>query len=75
MNSEIRNYCRIRGCMRTRKPSEIMCVTHWWQVPEPMRRRIWTLYRTQRGTIEHLRAIQEAISHVNALEENAGHEP
>jgi hypothetical protein len=62
--------CPINGCDRRRLPQQVMCKKHWWAVPPELRKRIWRLYQTDRGSAEHLAAIREAIDLVSV-----GHSP
>lgn len=38
-----------------------LCPTHWEEAPEPLRNLIWTLYRKERGSIQHRRAVAAAL--------------
>ncbi len=39
----------------------IFCPTHWFQVPQALRDRIWELYRVARGSPAHRQAVLQAI--------------
>ena len=57
--------CPILGCSGQRKRGHVMCPRHWFTVEPDLRERIWNLFKTRRGSPEHLRAIAEAIEQVN----------
>jgi hypothetical protein len=53
--------CPVPGCDRSRRPSQVMCRTHWFRVPKPLRDQIWFEYRSHRGSGAHLALILEAV--------------
>jgi hypothetical protein len=53
--------CRANGCTRTRRRMDVLCRPCWYGVPEPLRDEIWRLYRTAQGSLDHLRAVAEAV--------------
>jgi hypothetical protein len=66
--------CPVAGCTRHRRGvDELMCPTHWYMVPRPLRSRVWLAWRRYQhgpGTIEQLRAAQGAA--VEAVERAEG---
>lgn len=54
------NACPAR-CGRTRSAGHVLCRECWHAVAANIRRRVWRLYREQRGSPEHLGAIRDAI--------------
>jgi hypothetical protein len=56
--------CKIPGCERTRQPDQLMCRTHWYQVPQRLRQRVWAEFRHAAGSRAHLAACHEAIESV-----------
>jgi uncharacterized damage-inducible protein DinB len=67
-----RRNCPIHGCHSSVRGHYVMCPHHWFDVSGELRKRIWNLYQTQRGSTEHLAAIQEAIDEVNEQHSVAG---
>lgn len=67
--------CPIDGCTGRRKRNQVLCVTHWFQVPQALRERIWSLYRTAPGSPDHLRALAEAKRIVNDKQQPAPSSP
>ncbi|HEY6141666.1 MAG TPA: hypothetical protein VI670_28225 [Thermoanaerobaculia bacterium] len=54
------NRCPV--CRVAIKAGRLLCARHWFQVPKPLRDRIWQLSRTARGSEEHRAACFEAIA-------------
>lgn len=44
----------------------ILCRRDWFRVPNDLRQKVWRLYSSARGSVEHLRAIAEARAWVRA---------
>lgn len=59
--------CAIRGCTAGRGEGQIMCRKHWGQVPKALQTRVYAEYHRKQGSAAHLRAISDAIRHVNDL--------
>lgn len=66
------NSCPI--CKLAVRPKNLMCRTHWYMVPAPIRTEVWRAYHQyemrprDRGRIENLRAAQrKAIEAVEAI--------
>lgn len=53
--------CPAPDCPGERDGGQIACRTHWFRLPNDLRRRIWRLYRDARGSIVHLESVREAI--------------
>jgi hypothetical protein len=51
--------CLAVACARGRAPEQLFCSRHWYELPLELRSRIWRLYRTERGSVAHRRAIAE----------------
>lgn len=60
--------CPINGCRRTKEPIHVVCRTHWLRLSKADRERIWQLFKTERGSDNHLMAIQAAIEQLEAEE-------
>ena len=62
--------CGRPGCIHSCRENELMCRTHWYLVPRPLRAKVWSAYRAWehgRGDLRTLRAAQqEAIDAVVA---------
>ena len=62
--------CMRPGCVRPASERWVLCRTHWWLVPRPLRTKVWDAYRAWEhgyGDIEVLHsAQQEAIDAVIA---------
>jgi len=56
--------CPVNGCRRTRNKDQVMCSRHWYQVPKPIRDRVWAEYRRAPGSEAHRAAVAEAIRSV-----------
>jgi len=67
MAKRVYKSCPVRGCRGHRGPTEVMCPSCWFKVPNGLRSEIWQHYRSQPGSEKHLRAIRAAIVHVNKL--------
>jgi hypothetical protein len=59
--------CPVAGCLDSRKPSQVMCKTHWHMVPRNLRERVLRLFSTERGSAKHRRATFDAVETVNNL--------
>jgi hypothetical protein len=57
--------CPVDGCTGRRTAMQVMCGGCWFKVPKPLRDRIWRLFKTARGSAEHLQAIRQAIGAVH----------
>lgn len=68
MPANPRKQCPINGCPRPKDPMHVMCRTHWYRVAKADRDRIWSLFETERGSDNHLMAIQAAIEQIEAEE-------
>lgn len=55
--------CRHPRCETPIAPHELACRTHWYQLPTPLRNRIWRHYRHDPGGPHHLAAVADAIRH------------
>lgn len=56
--------CPANGCTEQVDHERLMCVKHWYMVPRPLRRAVWTEY--ERGdAITHARVCARAIDVVN----------
>lgn len=58
--------CPVSGCPKQLPAHLAFCAQHWFMVPNDLQRRIWRLFDTQAGSIEHRRAIREAARVVDA---------
>src|SRR5678815_3568531 len=59
--------CPVRYCPnRKRSEADLFCRGHWFQVPKPIRDRIWELFRSGLKKDEHRRLCAEALSILNA---------
>ena len=62
--------CARPGCIVPAAERQLMCRTHWWLVPRPIRTKVWRAYRAWEhgyGTLSALRtAQQEAVDAVVA---------
>lgn len=58
--------CPIEGCTARISGINIMCRDHWGVVSPETQRRVWRLYRGNRGSAEHLGAINDAITEAEA---------
>jgi hypothetical protein len=67
MTKQTKHTCAIRGCTTGRGEGQIMCRPHWNQVPKPLQNRVYAEYHRKQGSQAHLRAIGDAIRHVNDL--------
>lgn len=48
------------------KPTEILCKTHWFSVPQPLRDEVWRQYRSAPGSTEHRVAVRQALEAARA---------
>lgn len=54
--------CARPDCGMPTAEGHLMCRTHWWLVPRPLRTKVWGAYRAWehgRGDLEVLRAAQQ----------------
>ena len=60
--------CRMPGCPAGVGRLRLMCRPHWYQVPKPLRDRVWATWRSGAGmfTPEYRQAVREAIAAVQA---------
>jgi hypothetical protein len=61
--------CHALGCTVPVPPQMLMCRTHWFKVPKPLRQAVWSLYQrgqevTKTPTPEYLAAARRAIDAV-----------
>lgn len=61
--------CHAKGCSIEVPPAMLMCRTHWYMVPAPLRRRVWATYRKgqeidKSPSAEYLKAADDAIEAV-----------
>jgi hypothetical protein len=59
--------CPIEACTAGRGEGQIMCRPHWDLVPKALQRRVYAEYHRKQGSESHLRAIRDAVQHVNDL--------
>ena len=59
--------CPARGCPQRVAPHMLMCRPHWFMVPKPLQRAVWTAWDggAGAGTPEHTAAIRAAVRAVN----------
>lgn len=59
--------CPADGCTRAVSGSMLMCRTHWYAVPKPLRSAVWAAWAdgAGQGTLAHCQAIRAAIEAVN----------
>jgi hypothetical protein len=60
--------CRAPVCKVSVPRSRLMCRPHWYQVPKPLRDRIWATWRSGAGVFdpEYSDAVRQAIEAVEA---------
>lgn len=59
--------CPVDGC--SRKKGEVwhlVCAVHWAKLSQEQRDRVWVLFQTEHGTLEHRKACETAIAELNA---------
>ena len=39
----------------------VLCARCWYRLPQPLRDRVWKLYRTAQGSPAHVAAVRECI--------------
>lgn len=61
--------CPVDGCKRSRRAQQIMCSTHWYQVPQWLRDQVWKAFREHPGSREHVAAIRSAIEAAGTTEQ------
>jgi len=64
MSSKQTRKCAVPRCRQPRRPNQIMCTLHWYQVSKATRDEIWNLYRTAPGSGDHMAAIKQAVREV-----------
>lgn len=59
--------CPINGCQVQVVAGKLMCVSHWYKVPQELRTLVWRTWNRGRGrgTPEHRDAMRAAIAAVN----------
>jgi hypothetical protein len=59
--------CPATGCGREVRITMLMCSTHWYMVPSPLRTAVWNAWQdgAGAGTAQHAAAINAAIRSVN----------
>lgn len=59
--------CPITGCARKAGRGKLLCYTHWYQVPDHLRKALYRAWDRGRGagTLAHHKAIWAAIDSVN----------
>lgn len=65
--------CHARGCEEETPPRNLFCLTHWRMTPKPLQDAVWKNYRpgqerTKDPSVAYLRAMDEAIEAVAAIE-------
>lgn len=62
------NRCPITGCSEQIDSSRLMCRQHWYQVPKPLRDRIWSTWHSGEGahSVEHREAVLMAIALISS---------
>lgn len=46
MSDDRNRECPLEGCTGKRKRTELLCPTHWFDVPKALRDEVWRTYRT-----------------------------
>lgn len=59
--------CPATGCTKAVNAGMLMCQTHWYMVPGPLRSAVWAAWANGlgAGSAEHRQAIRAAIEAVN----------
>jgi hypothetical protein len=59
--------CPIIGCQKTPEHGHLMCKSHWFMVPQPLRNDVWQTYDHGRGLLgeAYAKARDAAIASVN----------
>jgi hypothetical protein len=59
--------CPAEGCTRAVSPAMLMCRTHWYLVPVPLRGDVWAAWAdgAGQGTLAHCQAITAAVEAVD----------
>ena len=65
MRMDKTHQCPIGNCPKRHGPNDFMCARHWFMVPKTLRDEVWALYRTERGSVRHRRAVLESIRQAN----------
>lgn len=61
--------CPVIGCEQPLEKSwNLTCKGHWFDLPKPLRDEVWRLFRAERGSGAHLRAIAECLIFLNKIE-------
>lgn len=63
----MKHLCHAKGCTTPVPPKLLMCRSHWYSVPKPLRDAVWATYRpgqeiTKTPSAEYLQAAIEAIN-------------
>jgi hypothetical protein len=53
-----RHTCAAEGCQRMVQTTMLMCREHWYQVPKPIRDRVWAAY----NNLQRAQHAEEALS-------------
>lgn len=63
-----RHRCKVPDCQVTVTLNRLMCLPHWYQVPEPLRKEIWATWRNGAGVFDpaYRAAVREAVAAVLA---------
>lgn len=64
-------HCPIFGCRHLIHDPYIVCQRHWDQVPADLRRWLWHLYATERGSNRHMELIVEILTGLDQQEMGA----
>ena len=53
--------CAVPGCKRGRGLGKVGCKEHWFMVSRETRAKVWSLFRSQKGSPRHRRAVAQAV--------------
>lgn len=53
--------CPLSECANKKTANQVLCVQHWFKVPPEIRRKVWHEFRKERGSMDHMAAIADAI--------------
>lgn len=56
--------CPIPKCVNRKTSDQVLCNQHWLRVPPETRRLVWREFRKERGSVDHMAAIADAIKSV-----------
>jgi len=62
------NTCRVPGCHAPRNPSQLMCLTHWRQVPAELRHEVWRTYRAYKRNVTNATWLAASLARDEAIE-------